>query len=1354
MTDNIPIKQISVRDAFREVRTGNIIPFTAQSRRLYEKKPDRYILPMNFNWIGGEWRPNLTGREMNIRFVRARKNKTFIISATDQVRDVTYRYTSQENLDEQIRTTLGEWNEDYNPNQRWTTDGEQDDAQEWFVEMSLSLILRGDRHGYSQQTATLFTQFAPSGAYNDLSGQVTALPISMANPLPSLSFNGNPINYKLPFLRKEEGEFDSRCCWRFLSKYHKIPVKRLMEITGKSYKDDVWTFDELLLVAKERKLILEVFDIQGDPYRTFSLEDNEIKWEEPYRYFPPADVKARPRGLAFMTIGGHIYPYHPHYQKRLLLAVAHGAKSFRGITTKGEVMDDEIGKMSQVYIDTLPKGKKQTALQEKYDALVEDASNSKVWEKGEFRIGEAKYNFYKDAILDDVVRDLYYKNNEIYQMRTDKNGNINVIWESDYDEETGKSFLVWKLQATPNIDVVKPVFDKLTLIYKGEDIKALGRLIYTQIIGGEWGKLQSQTCGNIFETEMPFNYTTEVLREHSETNTYPKEVADWEQAERITDILRQAFLREEEQAKHIISQQPDYIPNEELVQASIDEYVETHYPSTPKPEPHGEQFCEEFGRVMCLDFNKFYSSRLEEPHNEFMKFENFDNVEAFTEPEAGLKNGFYYCEIPDALEPHEFIPFADKTAGWFCKSVVSYAFEVLPKDKQPTITHQLIPHPKNIIKRETFKDFVDFVYDIMPDEAKSIVNHFVGCLGMNSKERIVENPILVRDPNDVEYQRCKGHSTKFFAEERGDKGELFMSFTSRMVDKRETALPIHIQILQEAKVELEVLKRKLRFGKTTTIQKVVESEKPKSFGLWKASILSRKWTRLWGFEPIKLEEGYQSYVKSLCKTETHTTFEEYGKPILFKTDCIVIADFGTGDLEKVIADVEIGTERGQLKVEWDTKYLPDREKLKHLSKANFILRQTETEMTDTNVHYQHKHKRDDVYKLIDSRKSFRINGKAGTGKSGLVIGGHEKGIIPYLQEQDLKFAICATTHKASHNRLFEKAGVSGQTIDSLLGIRPNAPPKDKTFSQLADLDYIIIDECSMLQKTFYCYLKQVKLLHPHTHLILVGDYNQLPPVEKGRNFTSYDYEQVNVLKWLCDYNLVELTKNMRSSAEGKEMFDWFNELIQGGNHKRGCGVASKSLTWWTKNLCYTNACVGFVNYWVMKFLKKAYPIPVIELEPYRLKGKTTKPKHLIFGIWIGDKATYPMCEIRSNQTDQDGQYYNNQEFCIVGQLPDNNYLLECRVTQQQVEVSAIKLYKDFTYNYATTIHKSQGDTIDQDYNVWEWDEMGYSHQGNALRYVAVSRTTEKKNIHIITTPEGFPHSLTEWDKYQTAKQGK
>ena len=882
------------------------------------------------------------------------------------------------------------------------------------------------------------------------------------------------------------------------------------------------------------------------------------------------------------------------------------------------------------------------------------------------------------------------------------------------------------------------------------------------------GKLQSQTCGNIFEYETPFNYTTEVLNNHAEINSYPKELADWEQATRITDILRDAFLREEAQARHLLKKTPDYVPNDKVAEKSIADYVEKHYPDTPKPEPHGELFCEEMGRVLCLDFNKFYSARLEEPHNEFMKFENFDNVERFTEPKGELKNGFYYCEIPDALEPHEFIPFADKTAGWFCKSVITYAFKELPEAKRPVITHQIIPHKNNIIKRETFKTFVDFVYKECNDlelggvkggHAKNIINHFVGCLGMTSKERVVENPIMVRDPEDVEYQRLKGYSLQHFAEARGDKDELFMSFTTKMIDRRESALPIHIQILQEAKVELENLKRKIKFGKSKQVERVIPTDdKPMTFGLWKSSIMSRPFTKKYGFEPLQLEQGYRAYLRSVHKTETVTEFKEWVKPILFKTDCIVIADFGSGYMNEAIEEVDIGTERGQLKIEWDTSMEKTRDKLRNLTKAQFLLQKTTTKMTETNRDYNRTYKRKDVYDLIKNRKSFRVNGKAGTGKSSLTIGEHEKGIIPYLQEENLKFAICATTHKASHNKLFEKAGTSGQTIDSLLGICPNSPPKDPRFSQLAELDYIIIDECSMLQKTFYCYLKQIKLIHEHIHFIFVGDYNQLPPVEKG-SMTSYDYEQANVLKWLCDYNLVELTENMRSSAEGVEMFEWYNSLISGEEdhdltYERS-DTDLQSVTWYIKNLCYTNECVDFVNYIVMKNLTMLYPIKKIRLPPCAMKGKLLYPKHLIHGIWVGDRTTYPMCEIRTTTSDLEGKYYNNQEFCITG-WDGVNATLECRITKEEIQVPEINLYKDFHYNYATTIHKSQGDTIDQDYNIWEWNKMRYSSDCNALRYVAVSRTTSKKNIHICRTHIDFPQNTLEWDAYKhlCAKRGK
>ena len=134
-----------------------------------------------------------------------------------------------------------------------------------------------------------------------------------------------------------------------------------------------------------------------------------------------------------------------------------------------------------------------------------------------------------------------------------------------------------------------------------------------------------------------------------------------------------------------------------------------------------------------------------------------------------------------------------------------------------------------------------------------------------------------------------------------------------------------------------------------------------------------------------------------------------------------------------------------------------------------------------------------------------------------------------------------------------------------------------------------------------------------------------------------------------------------------------------------------------------------------------------------------------------------MCEIRSNNNDLTGLYYNNQEFKIVEFLaPYTTATIECRITGNQIVVNELQLFKDFAYNYATTIHKSQGDTFTEDYNIWEWDKTFDSHQGNALRYVAVSRTTAKANIHIIDFPhQGFPYCLKAYDKFLLAsKSGK
>jgi ATP-dependent exoDNAse (exonuclease V) alpha subunit len=54
--------------------------------------------------------------------------------------------------------------------------------------------------------------------------------------------------------------------------------------------------------------------------------------------------------------------------------------------------------------------------------------------------------------------------------------------------------------------------------------------------------------------------------------------------------------------------------------------------------------------------------------------------------------------------------------------------------------------------------------------------------------------------------------------------------------------------------------------------------------------------------------------------------------------------------------------------------------------------------------------------------------------------------------------------------------------------------KHSQIEKKKDLDYIFIDEVSMLGKVFYKFLMTIKKIRPDSEFIISGDYNQLKPV--------------------------------------------------------------------------------------------------------------------------------------------------------------------------------------------------------------------------------------------------------------------
>ena len=93
-----------------------------------------------------------------------------------------------------------------------------------------------------------------------------------------------------------------------------------------------------------------------------------------------------------------------------------------------------------------------------------------------------------------------------------------------------------------------------------------------------------------------------------------------------------------------------------------------------------------------------------------------------------------------------------------------------------------------------------------------------------------------------------------------------------------------------------------------------------------------------------------------------------------------------------------------------------------------------------------------------------------------------------------------------------------------------------------------------------------------------------------------------------------------------------------------------------------------------------------------------------------------------NYCKQNG-FVNNGQFVIGAickefiMLPEKDRTLEIKTQELQI---------NFCVAYCITTHSSQGATIDAPYTIHEFDMMD-----KKLRYVALSRSTDKNNINVL-----------------------
>jgi exodeoxyribonuclease V alpha subunit len=131
-----------------------------------------------------------------------------------------------------------------------------------------------------------------------------------------------------------------------------------------------------------------------------------------------------------------------------------------------------------------------------------------------------------------------------------------------------------------------------------------------------------------------------------------------------------------------------------------------------------------------------------------------------------------------------------------------------------------------------------------------------------------------------------------------------------------------------------------------------------------------------------------------------------------------------------------------------------------------------------------------VHAAAEHRLSI-LTGLPGTGKTATM-----RALVDLLREQKRTVRLCAPTGKAARRLSEATGGAEATTIHRLLEWVPGEGFARDADDPLTGVDLLVVDEASMLDVRLAAAL--LEAVGPRTHVLLVGDVDQLAPVGPGR----------------------------------------------------------------------------------------------------------------------------------------------------------------------------------------------------------------------------------------------------------------
>lgn len=333
----------------------------------------------------------------------------------------------------------------------------------------------------------------------------------------------------------------------------------------------------------------------------------------------------------------------------------------------------------------------------------------------------------------------------------------------------------------------------------------------------------------------------------------------------------------------------------------------------------------------------------------------------------------------------------------------------------------------------------------------------------------------------------------------------------------------------------------------------------------------------------------------------------------------------------------------------------------------------------------------ELYNII-KEQSVVITGQAGTGKSYIV----NEMINKYLNKD--RILITSFTNRCALN------WINGQTLHSAVKITAHgkiAMKQDNFRKFCKSYDYIVIDEISMIPKHIWKIISYIKD-NSNIKFILIGDHNQTKPIEFF-TFNNTHYMNNSGVKYIADYNKVNLKEIQRYDKELHKILENLTKYNIPINIAR---FPEKQNT--TINLSFLNKTRLRIN--ELNNKKEGLFVP---------KNPMSKQSQ--------DMYIYEDCPVIAYKTDKNKAYVNSEIFTVSHYDKEYIYLYSLRNNDiHAIDIPISEFNNIFLLGYCMTVHKSQGSTIKQSFNIYDWKKMD-----KELRYTALSRAKSINQIGII-----------------------